>query len=211
MAVAGILLLIVIAGLAVALWRAMPTDRGAFSLTPEGIEAFVAEWGLWGALGSMLLMVLHSFVPIPAEVIAVANGMMFGTLGGIAVTWAGAMLGALSAFAATRWLGRPLLCRAFADRRRARLEAWVRRPGALLLLRLLPVVSFNLVNVAAGLAGASWWAFLWTTALGILPLSAATVVLGAHVFEIGWPVWAAIGGAVILLALVCRRFVAPRL
>jgi len=179
-------------------------EPGWLQLSPAQVEEFVASWGMWGAAASMALMVLHSFVPIPAEVIAVANGMMFGPWRGTLVTWSGAMLGAISAFAVARWLGRPVVRRFVAEERRSGIEAWTRRPGSLLLLRLIPVVSFNLVNFAAGLAGTSWWSFLWTTALGILPLTVVSVVLGSRIFEIAWWVWAAIGLAVAAFALAAR-------
>src|SRR5439155_3222201 len=103
-------------------------------LSPAQIEEFAASWGMWSAAASMALMVLHSFVPIPAEVIAVANGMMFGPWRGTLVTWSGAMLGAISAFAVARWLGRPVVRRLVAEERRAGIEAWTRRPGSLLVL-----------------------------------------------------------------------------
>ena len=43
--------------------------------------------------------------------------------------------------------------------------------------RLVPVISFNLINYAAGILHVSWWRFLWTTSLGILPITVASVVL----------------------------------
>jgi uncharacterized membrane protein YdjX (TVP38/TMEM64 family) len=179
--------------------------------SPAEVAAFAEASGMWSVAGSMGLMVVHSFVPVPAEVIAVANGMVFGPYWGIIVTWAGAMLGAVSAFAASRWLGRPFVCRFVAAERRAAIERWTVQPGSLLLLRLIPVVSFNLVNFAAGLAGVGWWSFLWTTALGILPLTVVSVVLGSRIFEIAWWVWALAGGAVVVVGLVARRLVfAPR-
>lgn len=176
----------------------------AFSLSQRDVENFVAALGMWGALGSMLLMVLHSFMPVPAEVIAVANGLCFGPVWGATVTWSGAMIGAVAAFALARRLGRPLLCRIVPGSRLATLEHTATSAGTLLLLRLIPLVSFNLVNYAAGLAGAGWWTFLWTTALGILPLTILTAVLGARMFDITWPVWAAIGAAVVVLWLACQ-------
>jgi hypothetical protein len=48
-------------------------------------------------------MVAHSFVPLPAEIIAIANGMVFGAVVGSIITWTGAMLGAICAFALARW------------------------------------------------------------------------------------------------------------
>ena len=45
---------------------------------------------------SCLLMVLHSFVPFPAEFVAMANGMLYGPIWGTVITWSGAMLGAFA-------------------------------------------------------------------------------------------------------------------
>jgi uncharacterized membrane protein YdjX (TVP38/TMEM64 family) len=193
---------------ALVLWASLGRpgfEPGWLELSPAQVEDFVASWGMWGVAASMALMVLHSFVPIPAEVIAIANGMMFGPWWGTLVTWSGAMLGAISAFALARWLGRPVVRRFVAEERRAGIEAWTRRPFSLLLLRLIPVVSFNLVNFAAGLAGTGWRTFLWTTALGILPLTVVSVVLGARIFEIAWWVWAAIGVAVAIFGLAAHN------
>ena len=183
----------------------VPLVRDLFSLSLADVEDFVRAWGVWGVFASLLLMVLHSFVPVPAEIIAVCNGLLFGVLGGTAVTWLGAMLGASAAFALARWLGRPFVCRMVPEARRAELERRAGAADALLVLRLMPIVSFNLVNYAAGLAGVGWWTFLWTTALGILPLTILTAVLGARMLEIAWPIWAAIGAAVLALWLIARR------
>ncbi len=71
---------------------------GAFALewpiglSVNAIEEAIRSWGAWGALASIGLMILHSFVPYPAEVIAIANGMAYGTIWGTDVTWTGAML-----------------------------------------------------------------------------------------------------------------------
>lgn len=199
LAVLAVAVLLLWAGL-----RAVGFQLGWLELTPAQVDAFVAAWGMWSAVGSMALMVLHSFVPVPAEVIAVTNGMLFGPFWGVAVTWAGAMLGAVAAFAASRWLGRPVVCRFVPAEHRAAIERWTVRPGSLLLLRLIPVVSFNLVNFAAGLAGAGWWDFLWTTALGILPLTVLSVVLGARIFDIPWWGWLLLAAGIAALGWLGR-------
>lgn len=84
------------------------------------------------------------------------------------------------------------------------IERWTVRPGSLLLLRLIPIVSFNLVNFAAGLAGAGWWDYLWTTALGILPLTMLSVLLGSKIFEIPWWGWLLIAGGLAGLGWLAR-------
>jgi uncharacterized membrane protein YdjX (TVP38/TMEM64 family) len=43
---------------------------------------------------------------------------------------------------------------------------------------LIPVIAFNLINYAAGLARVRWRTFTWTTAVGILPLAFLMVAAG---------------------------------
>jgi uncharacterized membrane protein YdjX (TVP38/TMEM64 family) len=193
---------VVAAGLLVGGLRLAGSFETLLGLTTHDVEDIVQRWGAWGVAASVLLMVLHSFMPVPAEIIAVANGMCFGSASGAAVTWLGAMLGAAFAFALARGAGRPLVRRAVSEARLARLDRWCGRAGTLLLLRLVPVISFNLINYAAGLAGVPWWTFLWTTALGILPLTIVTAVLGARMLEVPVTAWAALGAAIITAWLV---------
>jgi uncharacterized membrane protein YdjX (TVP38/TMEM64 family) len=174
--------------------------------TTEDFSHFVETWGAWAMLGSITLMVLHSVLPIPAEIIAVANGTLFGWLWGTAITWTGAMLGAALSFGIARSLGRPTLRRLASAHVHRRIEQWQGRPGYLLMIRLASVISFNLINYAAGVTGLGWWRFLWTTALGILPITVASVVLGQELLEAPWYIWAAIVGGVIILWLVTRLF-----
>jgi len=203
-AAAALLALALVIALAAAIvvgWRMMiPRGIDMSALTVADVEAFVAAWRPWSWLGSIMLMVLHSFVPLPAEVIAIANGILFGPVLGVAITWAGAMLGAILAFALARGLGRPAVRWLLPERHWARIAEIPVRPVPLLVIRLMPVISFNLVNYAAGLLGVPWWTFLWTTALGILPLVVTMVVVGRALMTAPWWVWG--GFALISAALL---------
>jgi uncharacterized membrane protein YdjX (TVP38/TMEM64 family) len=170
-------------------------------LSVEGIERIAQGWGVWAPLVSIALMILHSFVPFPAELIAIANGMLFGPVGGTLVTWTGAMLGAPLAFALARRFGRPLVDRLVARQAWAGAEALHACCDArtLLLARLVPVISFNLINYAAGVLDVGWWRFLWTTGLGILPITVASVTLGSQLTGPMGDAWLA--GSALLLAL----------
>jgi len=54
-------------------------------------------------------MVAPSLVPFPAESVTFANGILFGPVWGVAITWTGAMLGAAFTFALARCFGRPFV------------------------------------------------------------------------------------------------------
>lgn len=186
--------------LALAVWRGCAAAGiDVTALRSQDVESVVRGWGRWGWVASIGLMVLHSFLPLPAEIIALANGMLFGPVIGSALTWGGAMLGALLSFALARACGRPFLRLVLTEDQRRRLDRFDPGTGALLLARLVPVLSFNLVNYAAGLLGVPWWRFLWTTALGILPLTLVMVLMGGAMLRA--PLWAWSGVALAAIAL----------
>lgn len=182
---------------ALALWLWPRAQAVGLDSTVRGTEELIRSWGAWGVAGSIGLMVAHSFLPFPAEIVALANGMVYGPAWGALITWTGAMLGAAAAFALARLAGRPLL-RGFLPRESAtRLAQWSRDRGgrALLVSRLIPVIAFNLINYAAAFTEISWWTFLWATGLGILPLTIALAALGENVLAMPLWGWLALGAA----------------
>ena len=211
---AGALLAILLATFAV--WGfalgGLTTPVPGFELSASAVEELILSWGIWGVAGSITLMVLHSFVPFPAEMVAIANGMLYGPIWGTVITWTGAMLGAYLAFGLARWLGRPFVRSMVAQRHHEALDRWAVRQGggALLLSRFVPVISFNLINYAAGLTAISWWTFTWATGLGILPLTFLMVVMGDRLWsgEAGpwlWLLLAAVAGWLLWWVVAAHR------
>jgi uncharacterized membrane protein YdjX (TVP38/TMEM64 family) len=199
---ASIALVLIAGGLL--LWWIAPVGM---TDTVESAEALIRSWGAWGVAASIGLMIAHSFLPFPAEVIALANGMVYGPLWGAVITWTGAMLGASTAFALGRAFGRPFVMRALSERHRRALERWTLRQGgaALLASRLVPVIAFNLINYAAALTPISWWTFLWATGLGILPLTILLSVLGENVLDMSAGMWLALTALGVLAWLAWRH------
>ena len=182
-------------------WLIAPPFGISLDLTLEGMVQLIRSWGGWGVAVSIALMVVHSFVPFPAEILACANGMIYGPVWGTAVTWVGAMLGASVAFGLARWLGRPFVYRMLKEARRERLVRWSRDRGgvALLTARLIPVIAFNLINYAAALTEISWWTFLWATGIGILPLTALSAILGDQMLSMPLWGWLLLGAVVLVI------------
>lgn len=197
-------LVLSLAGGAFAWWWLPSPWISDFDNTVAGVAALIRSWGAWGVVGSVGLMIAHSFLPFPAEIVAIANGMVYGPVWGTVITWAGAMLGASTAFGLVRLLGRPFVQRVLSSRHQQQLATWSRdRGGAVLLIgRLIPVIAFNLINYAAALAGISWWTFLWATGIGILPLTVLLNVVGDQMLTMPLGVWLALGGLAALTWLV---------
>jgi len=204
---AGLLLLIVVG---IGAWWLWPMEFSFGSEnTIDGTVAQIRSWGPWAALASIALMVAHSFLPFPSEIIALANGMVFGPLWGTAITWVGAMLGAISTFGLVRLLGRSFVHRMLSESQLRRLSEWSSTRGgmALLIGRLIPVIAFNLLNYAAALTDISWWTFIWATGLGILPLTILLNVFGDSMLTMAawnW-VWLLLGALAVLVWVLARR------
>jgi uncharacterized membrane protein YdjX (TVP38/TMEM64 family) len=207
---AGIHLVIAVMGAVVAYLILMLEWGRDFSV--ESVRTTIEGLGVWGVFASIGLMVVHSFLPFPAEVVAIANGMFYGPVWGTVITWIGAMLGALGAFGLTRLLGQPFVAVMISERDQRRLDEWTERHGARLIFiaRLVPVIAFNLINYAAGLTRISWWTFVWSTSLGILPFTMLMVVVGDRFMTMSWELWLSLLGGGVILWVLFRRWLNPR-
>lgn len=120
-----------------------------------------------------------------AAFITVTGGFLFGPAIAIPLTILGATAGSSLIFFAVRGALAPLLTGRFA-RAMERIGPALRRDGLsyMLVLRLLPVVPFWLVNIAAGLSGIPWRSFAFGTLLGIIPATAVFSSLGNGIADL---------------------------
>ncbi len=176
----------------------------------DHFTGWVAAAGPWGWLVLIILLVLHSFVPFPLEFAAVAAGITYGFWLGVVLTWIGTVLGGILSFWISRRYGRAFFERALSPKQLAWIEKHSRSEGtvALLVSRLLPFMSFTLVSYAAGLTPVSWFTFIWTSAIGMLPIIMVSVFYGSHLDHM--PVEWAIGIPIIAVALVVGVYLYSR-
>ena len=174
-------LILLLSVIALGLWLVLPGTGHEFSV--EAAEDLIRSWGPWGIAASALLMIACALTPLPAEVVALANGMAYGPYWGTLITWGSAMVGASLAFTLSRAMGRPAVLRWVGPRHREKFDACTRDygAGALFLARLTLFLPFFLVNFACGLASMRWWTFFWVTGLGILPVCALLVMMGDQI------------------------------
>jgi uncharacterized membrane protein YdjX (TVP38/TMEM64 family) len=208
----AIVMVVMVASFMITNWKSCSVSdvpSVCWNISADEVIRFIRSLGAWGVIGSIGLMVLHSVIPFPSEVITIANGMIYGKLWGIVISWTGAMLGAFVAFGLARIFGRPFVKSILPQKQWEKLNRWSQRTAAidLLLSRLLPVVSFNLINYAAGLTPISLWTFTWTTALGMLPVTVLMVILGDQVTTLSWWIWILMICGVALLWFIVRKLV----
>lgn len=140
------------------------------------MREFVASYGVYAAAVSFVLMILQSIVaPLPAFILTVANANLFGWWQGAILSWSSAMAGAAICFFIARILGRDIVVKLNGNKGVKQIEEFFEKYGKLsvLVARLLPFISFDIVSYVAGLTSMSFWGFFIATGIGQLP---ATIV-----------------------------------
>jgi uncharacterized membrane protein YdjX (TVP38/TMEM64 family) len=124
----------------------------------------------WIAPAFVAVYAVAAAVGLPATILTLAGGALFGTALGTLLNWAGATIGATLGYLLARWLGRDAV-RRLLGRRASLLDRTLGSLGFLgmLRLRLIPLVPFNVLDFAAGLAGVPLRAYVLATAIGIIP------------------------------------------
>lgn len=151
------------------------------SVRGDQVRAAVARWGPWGPLVVIVLLVLHTFLPFPGEIVLAVNGALFGFWIGLAVSWVGNMLSAALAFELGHLL-RPNrgLPRTVQEKALKWVDEQIRGRDwrVAIVMRFVPLFPVSVFNFALGRMGVHRLTFLWTTGLGILPMNAVLVAIG---------------------------------
>lgn len=167
------------------------------------VRAYILSFGLWAPAISLALMVLQAIVsPIPAFALSVANGLAFGAVWGAILSLVGRMLAAAVCFYLARGLGRDAVEALMGRSAVRRGERWFERWGVqtVLVTRLIPFFSFDLVSYVAGLSRLRIRAFMLATLIGETPAAIIYAWVGAKAPDYIW-LLVLLNGAVFLAAV----------
>lgn len=174
--------------------QASPTRiaiTAAAALTLVGVALFVPlpsavqlrDWatslGPWFPLAFLATHTVATVFPFPRTAFTLASGLLFGPLLGVVIAVTASTASALIALLLVRaagWQLNRLVSHPAMDSLddRLRTRGW----PAVLSLRLIPAVPFSVLNYAAGACAVRVWPYLAATFVGVLPGTAAVVVLG---------------------------------
>lgn len=135
--------------------------------------------GGWGPLLYLLAYILRGMLLLPATVLTVLGGFVFGPWLGILYTVIAANASALVAYAIGRFFGDDTVQSAKTSALSSYVEGMRRNSFETILLMRLVFLPYDLVNYLAGFLRISWRAFLLATVLGSLPGTVSFVLLGA--------------------------------
>lgn len=209
-----ILLIIIIACILIYIFvpKVNSTINDIFKMFATGdfqvVKEFVAQYGAYAMAVSFLLMILQSVIaPLPAFLITFANANLFGWWQGAILSWSSAMAGAAVCFYIARILGRDVVEKLTSKTGLKQIDDFFDKYGkhSILIARLLPFISFDIVSYAAGLTSMGFCGFFIATGIGQLP---ATIVYsyvggmltgGARLFVTGLLILFALSVLIILI------------
>lgn len=129
----------------------------------------------------LLHTVLAALALPGASLLMLMAGAGFGALNGTMLCLLGCTTGASLSMLAARHFLQPMIRRRYGDRL-AKIDSRISRDGGAYLfsLRLLPVIPFAVVNVAAGVSRMKTWTFTWVSFVGMLGGTFIYVQAGAE-------------------------------
>jgi uncharacterized membrane protein YdjX (TVP38/TMEM64 family) len=159
---------------------------GAPSWLP-GALAWLEGSGPWGPALFVLLYVAATVLLLPAVVLTLGAGAVFGVAQAFVAVSVGATLGATAAFLIGRYLARGWVARRVAQSERLRaVDEAVARDGwkIVLLTRLSPAFPFVLLNYALGLTRVRLLPYVLASWVGMMPGIALYAYLGSLAGEV---------------------------
>jgi uncharacterized membrane protein YdjX (TVP38/TMEM64 family) len=167
-----------------------------------------SDWvGEMGAAGIFIFVVVYALATVlmaPGSILTIGAGFAFGLWKGFLAVSAGATLGASLAFLVARFIAREKI-EAIAQRNEKfrNLDRGMGEQGAKLifLLRLSPVIPFNLSNYFYGLTAVRFWPYVLASWIGMMPgtflyvyigtagKAAVAAAAGGETVKHGWQYW----------------------
>lgn len=139
----------------------------------------LSQGGWLAAVAGIALLVADVALPVPASLIMILHGALFGVVVGTLLSLAGAVGAALFGF----WIGRrggPLFARLVPEEERQRADALLREWGdlAILVTRPVPILAETMA-ILAGASPLGWGRMIAATLAGALPAALLYALTGA--------------------------------
>ncbi len=134
----------------------------------ENLRALSQNW--WFSILFVLIYVIGVVVSFSGLILTMAGGIIFGTFKGTLLNVIGSNIGASIAFFIGRYLGRDIVDKLVKGKMKG-IDDSIEENGfmAILRLRLIPLVPFNMLNYASGFSKIKYKDYALGSMIGMLP------------------------------------------
>lgn len=155
--------------------------RQYIELTPQGLRSLLLPFGWWGGVILVGFIAAVLVVPIiPATILQVGAGVIFGPWVGFGLTVVADGIGALIGFGMARRWGKAVIRTKLGVDEQVAFDALCQRitPMQIIVLRILPGPAYTVVSFAAGCSTMEWWRYVFFSVLGVVPALAMLTIAG---------------------------------
>ncbi|MBC8268851.1 MAG: TVP38/TMEM64 family protein [Rhodospirillaceae bacterium] len=164
----------------VAIGYALKVSGLGSSIDKAWVDSDIRGQGFTGELLFVGVGMMFTAVGLPRQVICFLAGYAFGLLEGTALAMVATVLGCIVAFFYARVMGRSFVVGRFPDRVQRIDDFLHENPLSMtLLIRLLPLGSNVVTNLAAGVSGVGAVPFFLGSAIGYLPQTLVFALVGS--------------------------------
>ncbi|XP_051130298.1 uncharacterized protein LOC127250882 [Andrographis paniculata] len=200
-----ILLMVLIGGIVFACFT-LPVEK----ILKDFLVWIEQDLGPWGPLVLAIAYIPLTVLAVPASVLTLGGGYLFGLPVGFFADSIGATIGAGAAFLVGRTIGRSYVISKLKDYPKFRAVAIaIRRSGfkIVLLLRLVPLLPFNMMNYLLSVTPVPIAQYMLASWLGMMPITFALVYVGTTLKDLsdvthGWHDFSKTRWAFIVLGFV---------
>lgn len=152
----------------------------------EAIKTFVLSFGIYAPIIFILLFTFAPLIFFPDGILALAGGLIFGFAWGSVYIIVGALCGATVSFWLARMYGTHMH-KKLANEKLVNFQKNVQKHGFVMifLLRLVPLVPFNIISYSAGFSSIRYRDFFFATLLGMSPGVLVYANIGAQSLAFG--------------------------
>ncbi|CAK8563558.1 unnamed protein product [Lathyrus sativus] len=139
------------------------------------------DLGKWGPLALAVAYIPLTILAVPASVLTLGGGYLFGLPIGIIADSIGATIGAVAAFLLGGTIGKSFVVAKLKDYPQFRsVSIAIQTSGfkIVFLLRLVPLLPFNMLNYLLSVTPVSLWEYALASWLGMMPITVALVYAG---------------------------------
>ncbi|KAK1395186.1 SNARE associated Golgi protein family [Heracleum sosnowskyi] len=168
------------------------------------------DLGRWGPLALVVAYIPLTILAVPAAVLTLGGGYLFGLPVGFLADSVGATAGAAAAYLLGRTIARSFVISKVKDYPQFQAVAIaVQKSGfkIILLLRLVPILPFSMLNYLLSMTPTSMAEYILATWLGMLPITLVLVYAGTTLKDLsdvthGWHEFSKSRWALIVLSLL---------
>jgi uncharacterized membrane protein YdjX (TVP38/TMEM64 family) len=152
----------------------------------SSMRDYILSFGIWAPVIFILLHLLQTIIaPIPGFVLVIAGGLIWGTFGGGMLSLFGVFIGSILCFYISRYIGRPFVEKLVKEEDLEMTDTFFQKYGflAIFVLRLIPLMAFDVVSYGAGLTKMDFKKYALATFVGMIPGSFLYSYIGFTVTE----------------------------